>query len=108
MNVKALVDEGRENIFYNSYAWHKVRAEVLKLDNYECQMCKKEGRYTRGEIIHHIHHLKDCPELALSIFDDDGNRNLITVCKYHHDLEHPEHHKQFIARKKPLTNERWD
>lgn len=108
MNVQQLIDEGREHLFYNSYAWNKVRKKVLKLDNNECQMCKVEGRYTRGSIIHHVHHLKDNPELALSIYDNEGKRNLITVCKYHHELEHPESQKQFVKAKEPITQERWD
>lgn len=108
MNVKALVDEGREHIFYCSKAWRRIREQVLRLDNYECQMCKKEGRYSRGEIVHHIHHLKDYPDLALSIYDEEGKRNLITVCKHHHEQEHPESQRQYFPAKPKVTNERWD
>ena len=98
---------GNEILFYNSKAWARVRAEVLKLDHYECQKCKAEGKFHRAEIVHHVHHLKDFPEMALDIYDADGNRNLVSVCKYHHELEHPESMKQ-MAKGAPLTAERWD
>lgn len=107
VKLKSLISEGREHSFYTSYAWNKVRSEVLKMDNYECQLCKKEGRYSHGDIVHHIHHLKDYPELALSIYDESGERNLITVCKRHHEMEHPESQRRYI-RKETVAEERWD
>lgn len=102
------IAEGTERRFYCGKQWQRVRARVLKMDNYECQKCKAEGRYSRAEIVHHIHHLKDRPDLALSIWDDEGKRNLISICKYHHELEHPEAMRQFVRKEPPVTEERWD
>ncbi len=51
--------------FYKTMAWLNKRAEVLERDNYECQMCKAEGRYGRGNVVHHIKHLTHRPDLAL-------------------------------------------
>lgn len=70
--------------FYKSKHWAKCRKEVLDRDNNECQHCKREGKVGRADAVHHMVHLRDDPSLAL---DPD---NLITLCKYHHNLEHPE------------------
>ena len=60
-----LVEAGREHAFYCSAAWHRKRAAVLKRDRYECQLCKARGRYRKAELVHHVNHLKDRPDLAL-------------------------------------------
>lgn len=107
IKLQRLIDTDKADAFYSWAAWHKVRADVLKLDHNECQMCKAKGRYRRGSIVHHVHHLKDRPDLALSIYDDEGRRQLITVCKSCHEELHPESQQQHAAPM-PLTEERWD
>lgn len=107
--LQNLLIEGRENVWYNGAAWGHVRKEVLKMDRYECQICKSKGRYSRAQIVHHIKHLKDRPDLALSIYDPDtGERQLISVCKRCHEQLHPESQKQYRPANKPVTEERWD
>ena len=41
----------RENIhrFYTWGKWKALREQVLKLDKYECQLCKKRGKYTGND-----------------------------------------------------------
>ena len=53
------IDTGKAENFYTWTQWRRVRDEVLKLDNYECQACKQNGRHRRAEVVHHIKHLKD-------------------------------------------------
>ena len=110
--LRALISTGNEASFYQWGAWagpDGIRQAVLKLDRYECQMCKARGRYSRGTIVHHVKHLRDRPDLALSLYDPDtGERQLITVCKACHEAEHPESLRQMAATKPPLTPERWD
>ena len=89
--IQSLIDEGREVLFYSSTAWRELRAKVMKLDHYECQLCKSKGRYRRGVLVHHVKHLRDRPDLALSVYDPDtGERQLVTVCKKCHEEQHPE------------------
>lgn len=89
--------------FYNSTLWRNTRKAALKRDNFECQMCKSKGRYSKAVIVHHKKHLKDSPELALSL------DNLVSVCKACHEELHPEAQKQNVNKwKEPLTIERWD
>lgn len=59
--------------------------------------------------MHHVKHLKDRPDLALSIWDSEtGERQLETLCKFCHEEEHPESLRQFKPMATPLTLERWD
>lgn len=105
-----LINADSTELFYVSAAWLKLRSEVMKYDHYECQLCKQHGRYRRGVLVHHIKHLRDRPDLALSIYDPDtGERQLITVCKQCHEEQHPEALQPRILKKcKQITPERWD
>jgi len=97
--------------FYLSAEWTHLREAVLSSDRWECQICKEHGKYSRAVIVHHVNHVRDCPELALSAYytDKDGKeqRNLISVCRdCHTRVCHPE--RMHANRSEPLTNERWD
>ena len=87
--------------FYRSAAWLRKRAEILIRDNFECQKCKRRGRFARAICVHHIKHLRDRPELAL--VDD----NLLSLCLECHETEHPERLRKNIISKKPVIEERW-
>lgn len=108
--LKAQLERGNEHDFYCSRAWRRLRDQVLAMDHNECQICAARGRYSRAEIVHHVRHLKDAPELAMSIMDPEtGKRQLISVCKACHEAEHPEALRQYAAAQaQPLTEERWD
>lgn len=107
--LRRLVDAGQEARFYWWPKWQNLRAAVLRMDNYECQVCKARGRYSRGTIVHHVKHLRERPDLALSIYDPDtGARQLITVCKSCHEEEHPEALRKASSAQEPITEERWD
>lgn len=84
--------------FYHTGPWKRKRLEILRRDHYACQRCRMKGMYGRAVIVHHIQHLKDVPELALT------DSNLISLCGQCHDEVHPEKHK----RKSGFENvERW-
>ena len=95
-----LINNNEEDKFYNSWTWRKKRLEILSRDNKECQVCKEEGRVGKGEVVHHIKHLKKYPSLGMT---DD---NLLTVCHNCHNLLHPE---KFNNQKKDkfINEERW-
>ncbi|WP_256815571.1 HNH endonuclease [Cytobacillus sp. Bac17] len=100
--------------FYNSGEWKKLRAEIKKRDNYECQECKRQGRLSIDTneyseragrkkiqlVVHHIKELEHHPDLAL---DED---NLETVCV---DCHNKEHGRDFRNKKpnKWQHDERW-
>ena len=107
--LRELIDVGNEQQFYFWHEWrYDVRPYVLDLDHHECQQCKRRGRFRRGYIVHHIKHLKDAPELALSVYAPDGSRQLETVCKRCHEEYHPENLPKYKPRAQPVTLERWD
>lgn len=106
----ALIAAGREDEFYSWPEWRRLRAYVRsKLDRNECQRCKAKGKYRRGYIVHHVKHLRDRPDLALSVYDEEtGERQLETLCKTCHELEHPESLRPLRPAAEPVTDERWD
>ena len=109
LHLQGLIESGQADKFYSWSSWHKVRDKVFKLDNYECQVCKAKGRYSRAVIVHHIKHLKDRPDLALDIYDaQTGERQLVSVCKSCHEELHPESMVGACVRSEPVTVERWD
>lgn len=93
----------KQTMFYKTMAWRRKRLEILERDNYECQLCKREGKYNKGNTVHHIQHMEDRPDLALA---DD---NLLTVCEACHNKEHPERSSGFNRAKevKGVPPERW-
>lgn len=108
--VRQLIDEDRKHDFYVSSEWLKLRDEVLKEYKNECQNCKRRGKYVKAVIVHHVKHLRDFPELALSktYIDIDGKERiqLKPVCKECHEyVEHPERLRW--NTKEPLTKEKW-
>lgn len=97
--VKA-IEEGDTYKFYRSIEWINKRRGILERDNFECQMCKEEGRVSKGNVVHHIKHLKHRVDLALV------HSNLITLCFFHHNVVHPEKLSKGNEAKF-TTHERW-
>lgn len=109
IDVQRLIDAGKEHNFYLSSDWMQTRAKVLALDHHECQRCKARGRYSPATIVHHVKHLKDRPDLALSVYDEDtGERQLVSLCFECHRAEHPEMQQAKTAKPTFRTRERWD
>ena len=108
-DLTALLSAGQEYKFYSWPEWRGLRLQVLGIDHYECQHCKAAGRYRKGCIVHHVKHLRQRPDLALSVVDPDtGERQLETLCKRCHEREHPESQRQYTPQAPPVTEERWD
>ena len=69
--------------FYNSIAWHKKRAHILRRDHYQCQCYRLYGGKPCGRVatvVHHVEELVDHPDLAL---EDD---NLLSMAWECHEL----------------------
>ena len=99
MQIIKLINEGR---FYKSRYWKKKRAEILDRDNYECQVCRAEGKVSPANTVHHIIPLEQRPDLVL---DDD---NLLSICAGCHNREHPGRFIQnFVEPRKNRLSERF-
>ena len=70
--------------FYVSPQWRKKRELILRRDGYRCQECRRYGRITQANTVHHIKHLEDRPDLALV------SSNLVSLCRACHAKAHPE------------------
>lgn len=104
--VKACIANNGMHAFYTWGPWKAVRREVLRLDKRECQHCKAKGKYTKASTVHHVNHVKNNPEMALSIWyrDQKGTikRNLISIC---HDCHEAAHGYRKKKEKKIFTDE---
>lgn len=85
--------------FYLTSMWRKKRISILARDHHECQRCRKKGRHSNATMVHHIKHLDEYPELALT------DENLVSLCDECHLAEHPEKQKHWFKRKKRFMNE---
>lgn len=99
--------------FYKWSRWEKVRAQVLKMDRYECQKCRERHRYKRADTVHHVNYLKDRPDLALEIWYRDSvshcmKRNLVSLCHQCHEEAHGWRKSEKEDIKRVVTEERWD
>ena len=111
--IAELVERGDEHLFYVSGAWQRKRLEVLEADRWECQVHKARGRYRRAELVHHVLHLRDRPELGLEdlYVDEDGveHRQLLSVCRECHETVcHPERMRKCGEGEGFVSEERWD
>ncbi len=74
--------------FYHTKAWKHTREAYVRSVNGLCERCLEQGKYTKGEIVHHIEHLSpaniDNPAVTL------GFDNLQLVCRDCHAELHPE------------------
>lgn len=109
----AEINNGNVKAFYHSVQWTKLRKQVLEMDRNECQMCKLVGRYRKATVVHHVNHLKDRPDLCLSVYDETGRRQLLSVCKECHENKcHPDriwvHQFKATSGMAVTQEERWD
>ncbi len=75
------VRDSRADRFRNTQAWRRKSAMILNRDYHCCRICFTAGKITTAELsVHHITPLAADYERRL---DDD---NLITLCRYHHEL----------------------
>lgn len=110
LQLQAMLADGTSDRFYSWPEWEHVRRDVLILDHNECQICRRCHRVGPADLVHHVKHLKDRPDLALSVFDPStGERQLLSVCRACHEVLHPERmrRKDFVFVPS-LTEERWD
>ncbi len=85
-NVKRTL---KEQGFYHTPAWRRIRLAALQRDHYQCQLRLSKSCTKIATTVHHIKALEEYPELALDI------DNLTSCCYSCHELtkvhehEHP-------------------
>ena len=107
--IRELIRQGDAAAFYNDRTWRRLSREVMAEQHNECQHHKARGRYAKAQMVHHVMHLRDHPELAYSKThtDADGKeqRNLVALCFECHEAEHPDRLKK--RWNKYRGDERW-
>ena len=93
-----LIRTNRVVEFYNTRTWNELRERKRKLEHYECERCRKKGKYKKGNTVHHKKYLRDRPDLALDI------NNLECLCD---DCHYDEHHRYSKPKQNLITPERW-
>lgn len=73
---------------YESPRWKRKRASILCRDGYQCQECRRYGRMREADVVHHIKHADEFPELAYT------DSNLVSLCTACHNKAHPEKAKK--------------
>lgn len=69
----------KEQGFYHTRAWRRVRQLALHRDHYLCQACLKNNRITPATEVHHVKPLELYPDLALEL------SNLTSLCWQCHE-----------------------
>ena len=67
---------------YKDKRWIRKRKLILKRDSYLCRECKRYGKTTPADTVHHIKPLHLHPELWLE------NKNLYSCCSSCHNTFH--------------------
>ena len=67
---------------YKDKKWLKKRQSILRRDNYLCRECKRYGKTTPAESVHHIIPV----EISIELMYD--NNNLISLCNSCHNAMH--------------------
>ena len=121
--IKELIKTNELWKFYKTKEWIRLKKSILREHHYECAECRKNGIITRYDInkdgerklistVHHVCHVRQRPDLALSRTYKDyvtGEElpNLIPVCKACHNKLHPEKIFRETQSDHFMNTERW-
>jgi len=92
--IRDLITRDDLHTFYICHAWLHLRAEVLREQHYECQLCKAKGLYVPATMVHHKRTVRSAPWLALT------KSNLLCLCDECHFMIHH-------GQKLKWDDERW-
>lgn len=69
-------------MFYKTKQWLRKRSIVLRRDEYLCRECKRYGKTTQANTVHHVMPLEQYPEYRLT------TDNLLSLCNTCHNTMH--------------------
>ena len=87
-----------EDRFYHSPRWEKLRARVLRRDNYLCQESKRYGKMVQATTVHHIFPREQYPEYEWEPW------NLISLCDKAHNEMHDRNTGQLTEKGRRLLD----
>ena len=74
--------EGTRGSMYNTKAWKRKRAAILRRDKYRSQIAARYGRNEPGDTVHHILPVDTFPEYRWADW------NLVTITRAEHNRLH--------------------
>ena len=77
---------------YKGGKWERKRQAILRRDNYLCRECKRYGKTTSANTVHHIMPVEMSGEL---VYD---NNNLISLCSSCHNGMHYRETRELTAK----------
>lgn len=95
----SFIHQGKLMKFYKSREWMQLRLQALERDNYECQECKRKGKYRKAQCVHHLKEVKVVPTLALTL------SNLESLCNSCHNKMHDRYGTIMSQQGKRFVNE---
>ncbi len=110
IKIKGLIECDRVDIFYNSYHWRQLSKQVKAEQHNECQLCKKQGKYSPADIVHHVKHLRQWPELAYSrTYTDEQGIEQVQLLALCNDCHNKVHNRRLnvVKKDKFVNEERW-
>lgn len=89
--------------FLHREHWKHKRDLILRRDNYTCQLCKRYGKRTTAQHVHHIFPWEFYPQYTYE------NWNLISLCQRCHNKMHDRDTHEITEEGKRLQRkaERW-
>lgn len=70
------------NSFYKTKKWQKKREIILRRDEYTCRECRRYGKTTKAQVVHHVFPIENYPQFRLN------TNNLISLCVKCHENMH--------------------
>lgn len=77
---------------YKDSRWLRKRARILRRDNYECVECKRYGKTTLANTVHHVKPVEHYPEVWLD------SKNLYSCCSKCHNSFHDRNTNELTAK----------
>lgn len=105
--INKLIEENKLYKFYKSKEWKSLRDKILKENHYECEWCRKQGKISKAETVHHIQYVKSHPDMAMQeyyTYRGKRYRNLVALC---HDCHDKAHDRMRYRKKVQVNEERW-
>lgn len=105
--ITQLIKEDKLYKFYKSKKWKQKKEKILREFHNECAWCRKKGKISEAETVHHIQFVKKYPSLALSEFytyQGEQHRNLVPLCHDCHDMAHG---RMKYQKREQFNEERW-
>ena len=108
--IKSMIKANTLYKFYKTKEWLYLKNKIQNEYHNECVDCRKLGKITPCDVVHHEQYVRKYPRLALNEYyiDKKGNKkpNLIPLCNACH-LKRHDYHNNNKSSNKLKNSEKW-